>query len=141
VPFRLTRNFVSFLTPYMLDGVFASSMTAMNSCLFRNQDVLKNYMCLFIRDDLLSWNSAKVSATTSASQRQLEQQLGSKITENVGLVLKRIHLLMPAVSRQDLQPQAGKAPTPVNSKVHQLIKCATSKSKLCLMSPTWSPWF
>ena len=37
VPFRLTRNLTTFLTPFVVDGVFSSVLTATNSCLLANQ--------------------------------------------------------------------------------------------------------
>lgn len=135
VPFRLTRNLTTFLTPFVVDGVFSSVLTAANSCLLINQEVLKNYLCLFIRDDLLSWNSTKVPLASDLEQRQLEANLREKIQKNVNLVLKRIHLLMPA------SPDKSGKPAVMNHKVQQLVKLATSKRKLCMMNPTWAPWF
>jgi len=135
VPFRLTRNITSFLTPLMVDGIVGSVLTAANSCLLRNQDVIRNYLCLFIRDDLLSWNSTKMSMPDDRGQRQLETQLRDKIRNNVGLIIKRLHMLMPS-NQENKNP-----PMPMNSKVLQLIKDATSKERLCMMSSTWQPWF
>ncbi|GAB5370731.1 hypothetical protein AAMO2058_001518200 [Amorphochlora amoebiformis] len=136
VPFRLTRNITTFLTPLMVDGIVASVLTAANSCLLRNQDVIRNYLCLFIRDDLLSWNSTKMSMPDDRGQRQLESQLRDKIRNNVGLIIKRLHLLMPSQSDSKNHP-----PQPMNYKVLKLIEDATSKQRLSMMSSTWQPWF
>ena len=34
-PFRLTRNISTFLTPFLVDGVFSSVMAATNACMHR----------------------------------------------------------------------------------------------------------
>eukprot|EP00466_Bigelowiella_natans_P000476 jgi/Bigna1/33130/e_gw1.1.3.1 len=143
VPFRLTRNITTFLTPLMVDGIVSSVLTAANSCLLRNQDVIRNYLCLFIRDDLLSWNSTKMSMPDDRGQRQLESQLRDKIRNNVSLIIKRLHVLMPSQSDTKVRnnDSAINPPMPMNYKVSQLIKDATDKERLCMMSSTWQPWF
>jgi phosphatidylinositol kinase/protein kinase (PI-3 family) len=97
--------------------------------------VLKNYLNLFIRDDLLSWNSTKVPVLSDHAQRQLEKVLRENILRNAQLVLKRMHVLMP-----NSLPDKSAAVV-VNHKVLHLVKLATSKRKLCMMNPTWAPWF
>merc|ERR1711968_435058 len=45
VPFRMTRNLTTCLTPFLVGGIFSSAFTSANSCLLSNQDVLRNYLC------------------------------------------------------------------------------------------------
>ena len=130
VPFRLTRNISSFLTPLMVNGIVSGSIMAINSLLLRKQDVIKNYFCLFVRDDLLSWNSTKISVPDDHGQRALESKLRDKIKINVRHTYTRVQSLL-------VQSESG----PMNSKVNQLIKNATSQERLCMMNPTWQPWF
>lgn len=192
VPFRLTRNLTTFMTPFLVDGIFSSAVTAANSCLLGNQagishiDVMKNYLSLFIRDDLVAYNATKSPITSDDQQKQLERQLKDKVAANVSNILKRIVGLMPpsgeqvrsfpflaspclplcllaaacravallqlALARASVlchahsawclrHCQAGRPPMPVNAKIHQLVKSATAKNKLCLMPPAWAPWF
>jgi hypothetical protein len=37
VPFRLTRNLTTFLTPFVVDGIFTSAFSSVNTCLLNNQ--------------------------------------------------------------------------------------------------------
>lgn len=160
VPFRLTRNLQMALSPTLIDGLFSSVVMAANSCLLTNQEILKNYLSLFIRDDLLSWNGTKTPMETDVRQRELEKQHREKVTNNTNMVLKRIHMLMPtphqqpsaaeraaqqaaaaAAGHQGPVPHLASQPQPLNHKIHLLIKVATSKQKLCTMGPQWAPWF
>ena len=161
VPFRLTRNLQQALSPTLIDGLFSSAIMSANSCLLANQDIIRNYLSLFIRDDLLSWHSARQGPIESdVRQRELEKAQREKVSMNTTMVLKRIHMLMPnqphqpsAAERQAQQaahhaaghhgpaPNAASQPQPLNHKIHLLIKVATSKQKLSSMGPQWAPWF
>ena len=160
VPFRLTRNLQRFLSPPVLDGLFPAVLMSVNSCLLQQSDVLKNFMQLFLRDDLLSFTTARLPIDSDATQRQIERGMREKVQLNVNNLIKRIHVLMPAsqTSQTQAAQQAGSSassskdaaaasafsaspPIPINSKVLQMIKIATAKSKLCMMPPTWAPWF
>ena len=54
VPFRLSRNLVKLLDPFLVNGTFTCAMRSANACLqvSHNQGVLRNYLRLFLRDDL-----------------------------------------------------------------------------------------
>ena len=155
VPFRLTRNLTTALSPTLIDGLFSSVVMAANSCLLTNQEILKNYLSLFIRDDLLSWNSTKHPIDSDVTQRALEQAARERVAANTSMVLKRIHMLMPtpnhtpsaaeraahaAASGGHMTNNPPIQPQPLNHKIHLLIKVATSKQKLSTMGAqcTWA---
>lgn len=54
--------------------------------------MLRSYLNLFIRDDLLSWNSAKSLYTTN--QRALEAQLREKVDANVHTIIQRVRQMI-----------------------------------------------
>jgi hypothetical protein len=142
VPFRLTRNLSAFITPFLVDGVFSATINAINLCLCKcvhaagapltivaltrplagtrrspNQDILRNFLNLHIREDLLSWNTTKLPQNvTDAVQRQMEAAARDKINQNVALIMKRIAILTPQQplqqQQQPAQPGADKVQSP-----------------------------
>jgi transformation/transcription domain-associated protein len=101
VPFRLTRNITTFFTPFVLEGIFVPVLTGTNSCLLRNQECLKNYLCLFIRDDILGWNpNWKAALSNDSMLRRMEQNTREKVSGNVTHILRRIHQLVPSQNEQ-----------------------------------------
>jgi transformation/transcription domain-associated protein len=132
IPFRLSRNLSTALSPVLIDGLFTSVLMSTNSCLLTDRGVLENYLLLFLRDDLFSWHTTKHVVDSDHTQRALEAQARDKVAINTNNVIKRIHMLMPGNSGNHLS---------LNHKIHLLVKVATSKQKLSTMGPQWSPWF
>jgi transformation/transcription domain-associated protein len=156
IPFRLTRNMTTSLSPTLIDGLFSAVLLSINSCLVTNTEVLRNYLSLFVRDDLLSWYTTKGHPLDSdAAQRAVEMGHKEKVGANTSQVMKRIHMLMPgqatgptaaeraaaAAAGNPLPNIVPSTPQPLNHKIHLLIKVATNKSKLAMMPPNWAPWF
>jgi phosphatidylinositol kinase/protein kinase (PI-3 family) len=50
---------------------------------------VKSYLYLFVRDDMMSWNTSKRLVLNNADQRAREQALRKKIMANVNTILKR----------------------------------------------------
>jgi transformation/transcription domain-associated protein len=138
VPFRLTRNMVTFLTPFMIDGIMASVITSFTHCLIKNQEVIKHIFCLFLRDDLLSTHISKFPTHSDSVVRRLDAQLRDKVSANLSIIFKRFHHLSSPVPEQRGE---GGAPPSINGRVHQVIRQATSKTHLAMMPATWLPWF
>eukprot|EP00457_Paulinella_chromatophora_P000070 gb/GEZN01000070.1/.p1 GENE.gb/GEZN01000070.1/~~gb/GEZN01000070.1/.p1 ORF type:complete len:2436 (+),score=418.65 gb/GEZN01000070.1/:121-7308(+) len=133
VPLRLTRNLTTFMTQFVVEGLVANSMMAATRCLEQNKDVLKNYLCLFIRDDLLSWNSTKMPLSSSQAQRHMEDRLRPAIAQNVKAIRERIHVLTPSRSHN--------SPIEITHHVRALMQTAMTPKHLARMNPTWAPWF
>jgi transformation/transcription domain-associated protein len=152
MPFRLTRNLHSFMTRPGVQGPFSVGMTAAAEALMGEEDILSNQLCLFFRDDLLSWHASKTrllsldsqaagrSSSPSASsgpaspamaQRRVESQVQQRVEANVSLVLDRIRGL-------SLKKDGGKSAR--GKSVEELLEVATSPERQREMYPTWYPW-
>ena len=62
VPFRLTRNLMTLLSPLLVDGVFASSMASTALALADQATTLRPYLGLVLREDLVDWGKAPLSS-------------------------------------------------------------------------------
>uniref|UniRef100_K3WPN5 Uncharacterized protein n=1 Tax=Globisporangium ultimum (strain ATCC 200006 / CBS 805.95 / DAOM BR144) TaxID=431595 RepID=K3WPN5_GLOUD len=136
MPFRLTRNLHNFITRPGVQGPFSIVMSATAEALVSEEDILSNQLCLFFRDDLLSWHASKSRVTggdaqaQSQIQRRLESQVLQRVEANVSLVMERIR----GVSlKKESESQRGKS-------VRELLEIATSPERQREMYPTWSPW-
>jgi transformation/transcription domain-associated protein len=146
VPFRLTRTMTHFISPCMVGGLVSAVLTAVNTCLIGNQDTVKSYLSLFVRDDLSSFLSSKYPLMTDAEARAFEYNNKNKVSANMMAVLRRIHLLMPAPQptgadkrNKLLLQQQQQQPQPVNNKVDDLLATAMSKKGLIQMPSIWFP--
>lgn len=148
MPFRLTRNLHNFVTRPGVHGPFSLVMSATAEALVSEEDILSNQLCLFFRDDLLSWHASKTrmageaqgaaqlpSQSQSQAQRRLESQIQQRVEANVSLVMERIH----GVSLKKEQPLESNSNSRGKS-VRELLEIATSPERQREMYPTWSPW-
>lgn len=95
VPFRLTRNMTELIGPWLLDGVFAASMTGAAACFARNNEVIKNFFCLYMRDDVASFRATRLVCQSDIDAHRWELTLRDRISANVRQILKRAQNLMP----------------------------------------------
>ncbi|ETL42257.1 hypothetical protein L916_06859 [Phytophthora nicotianae] len=150
MPFRLTRNLHNFMTRPGVQGPFSVGMTAAAEALTSEEDVLSNQLCLFFRDDLLSWHASKTrllsldpqgtgrtsspggsSGPASPAQRRVESQVQQRVEANVSLVLERIRGV--SLKKDNVESSRGRS-------VQELLEIATSPERQQEMYPTWSPW-
>ncbi|RLN59051.1 hypothetical protein BBJ29_003112 [Phytophthora kernoviae] len=154
MPFRLTRNLHSFMTRPGVQGPFSVGMTAAAEALMSEEDILSNQLCLFFRDDLLSWHASKTrlvsldsqaqaagrvsspaassgATSPSLSQRRVESQVQQRVEANVSLVLERIRGV--SLKKESGESARGKS-------VRELLEIATSPERQREMYPTWYPW-
>ncbi|DBA02933.1 TPA: hypothetical protein N0F65_005960 [Lagenidium giganteum] len=143
MPFRLTRNLHNFITRPGVQGPFSIVMSAAAEALMSEEDILSNQLCLFFRDDLMSWHASKsrIAPTelgmglnsaggAGSHQRRLETQVNQRVEANVALVLERVR----GVSlKKDAETPRGKS-------VRELIEIAASPERQREMYPTWYPW-
>ena len=99
--------------------------------------VLKPYLSLMLRDDLISWHASKTSPKTELEQRQIEKLLQDRMTKNVSKVMDRFDGLCAKQGRRDMQ--TGRL-IPADSKVHELIAAATDAENLGSLNPNWMAW-
>ncbi|KAG7397367.1 hypothetical protein PHYBOEH_000823 [Phytophthora boehmeriae] len=154
MPFRLTRNLHSFMTRPGVQGPFSVGMTAAAEALMGEEDILSNQLCLFFRDDLLSWHASKTrlvaldpqaqtagrvsspaaasgATSPSLSQQRVESQVQQRVEANVSLVLERIRGV--SLKKESGESARGKS-------VRELLEIATSPERQRDMYPTWYPW-
>ncbi|CEP01214.1 hypothetical protein PBRA_001820 [Plasmodiophora brassicae] len=140
VPFRLSPNLSTFIGPHLISGVLSSTLVSVSACLLKHQDILKNYLYLFIRDDLVSWHSTKKVLLADSAQRALEYEVRLQISNNTLQVLRGIQSFM-ASSKSEGGAGSDTSTEPINAKVLHLIRQAMKEEYLCAQSPTWHPWF
>ena len=96
MPFRLTRNLQRVLGPLHLKGTFTAAMSSAAQCLRKQEEFLKSYLSLFIRDDLVSWYTGKVrnkgtgATVQDANAERLKSVLPHLIRENVAMVTDKV---------------------------------------------------
>ncbi|TMW68827.1 hypothetical protein Poli38472_006295 [Pythium oligandrum] len=145
MPFRLTRNLHNFLTRPGVHGPFSIVMAATAEALMSEEDLLGNQLCLFFRDDLLSWHASKTRMVAPSApmespshaqqnqamrQRRLETQVQQRVDANVSLVMERVRGIS---LKKETESSRGKS-------VRELLDIATSVERQREMYPTWCPW-
>jgi transformation/transcription domain-associated protein len=114
VPFRFTPNIQKFITANGTEGLFTGSLMAIARCLTepevccgcffpgrprfthlaRPQFELDDYLSIFIRDELITWNKITHASSTS------DDDLHEKVTQNVAIVLKKAQDLSCKTERE-----------------------------------------
>lgn len=89
VPFRLTRNITTLLSPYLVEGGMCTAMVAAAAALAKRSEALEPYLSLLLRDDIVSHYASRVHPKTEMEGRHLELQLADKSAKNVAKVLAR----------------------------------------------------
>jgi phosphatidylinositol kinase/protein kinase (PI-3 family) len=136
--------------------VFSSAFIASAACWLRRQHIVKNYLNLYLRDDLVSWNVTLQPIGNDSALDELEKQLRPSVSSNTSQILARVQSLMPSSpSPADVRIQIfififfaesfwlqmNKTPLSINAKIQRLIESAASIDNLSSMPPTWHPWF
>ncbi|GLJ07095.1 hypothetical protein SUGI_0058030 [Cryptomeria japonica] len=144
VPFRLTRNLQTFFTPFGVEGLFVSAMCAAAQSIVapKNQHV-QHQLAMFFRDELLSWSWRRPPGMPSApaaaggiSPVEFEQ----KVKTNVEQVIGRVKVIAPQCFPEE-EENATEPPQSVQRGVTELVDAALRPKSLCMMDPTWHPWF
>jgi len=133
VPFRLTRNLTRLLGPTLVDGTMRASMGSVAICLSERRDLMKNYLSLFIRDDMVSYTRSKSATQRSEREERVAiEEMRPQVTKNAEAVMSRIEALRPELDRTE-----GKE---LDSEVVSLIQSASNEDDLCQMPSTWHAW-
>ncbi|KAG0500358.1 hypothetical protein HPP92_000430 [Vanilla planifolia] len=144
VPFRLTRNMQSFFSNFGVEGLIVSAMCSAAQAVSspKQSQHIWYQLAMFFRDELLSWswrrplglNSAPV-ATGGINPLDFEH----KVTSNVEHIIDRIKGIAPLPSSEE--EENTNPPQSVQRGVTELIEAALNPKNLCMMDPTWHPWF
>ncbi|KAA8531972.1 hypothetical protein F0562_006886 [Nyssa sinensis] len=146
VPFRLTRNLQAFFSHFGVEGLIVSAMCAAAQAVVspKQNQHLWHHLAMFFRDELLSWSwrrplgmpLAPVVGGGSLNPIDFKQ----KVTSNVENVIGRITGIAPQyLSEEEENPVDP--PQSVQRGVTELVEAALTPRNLCMMDPTWHPWF
>uniref|UniRef100_A0A7I4F837 Non-specific serine/threonine protein kinase n=1 Tax=Physcomitrium patens TaxID=3218 RepID=A0A7I4F837_PHYPA len=144
VPFRLTRNLQTFFTPFGVEGLFISSMCAAAQAVVapKNQHV-KHQLAMFFRDELISWSWRRPPGPSPANGTaggMSSAELKTKVAENVEQVITRVQKIAPQCFPEE-EENSTEPPQSVQRGVSDLVDAALRPKSLCMMDPTWHPWF
>ncbi|XP_057469291.1 transcription-associated protein 1-like [Actinidia eriantha] len=146
VPFRLTRNLQSFFSHFGVEGLIVSAMCAAAQAVVspKQSQHLWHHLAMFFRDELLSWSwrrplgmpLAPVAGGGNLNPVDFKQ----KVTTNVDHVIDRINGIAPQYVSEE-EENAVDPPQSVQRGVTELVEAALTPRNLCMMDPTWHPWF
>ena len=139
VPFRLTPNLVELMGALVLDGRFVPGMATVATAMKTSMDDIDAPLRLLLRDDLVAWYTSKSMSKSDAKTQELEKQLADRVTKNVAQIQSKIGDC--SLRRVAKNSEAADLPTkPVDARVRDLMREASSHDRLCLMPGSYHPW-
>lgn len=150
VPFRLTRNMQSFFSHFGVEGLIVSAMCAAAQAVVapKQSEHLWYHLGMFFRDELLSWSWRRplgMPPLGAAGGSLNPIDFKDKVSTNVENVIGRINGIAPQFSEEEETAQKESVlvepPQSVQRGVTDLVEAALSARHLCMMDPTWHPWF
>ncbi|KAJ4713985.1 transformation/transcription domain-associated protein-like [Melia azedarach] len=150
VPFRLTRNMQSFFSHFGVEGLIVSAMCAAAQAVVspKQSQHLWYQLAMFFRDELLSWSWRRplgmpLGVAGGSSLNPVDFR--DKVSTNVDNVICRINGIAPQFSEEEETQRENVAtvepPQSVQRGVAELVEAALAARNLCMMDPTWHPWF
>ncbi|XP_074308594.1 transcription-associated protein 1-like isoform X2 [Silene latifolia] len=145
VPFRLTRNMQSFFSHFGVEGLIVSAMCSAAQAVVspKQNQHLWHHLAMFFRDELMSWSWRRPPGMPLAPVPGgclSPADFKYRVTANVELVIERINGIAPqSLSEED--ENAMDLPQSVQRGMAELVEAALSPRNLCMMDPTWHPWF
>ncbi|KAM7524076.1 hypothetical protein LguiA_013978 [Lonicera macranthoides] len=145
VPFRLTRNLQAFFSHFGVEGLIVSAMCAAAQAVVSPKQTqhLWHHLAMFFRDELLSWSWRRplgmpLAPVGGGSLNPADFK--QKVTTNVEHVINRINGIAPQFISEE-EENAVEPPQSVQRGVTELVEAALTPRNLCMMDPTWHPWF
>ncbi|XP_043814591.1 transformation/transcription domain-associated protein isoform X2 [Manihot esculenta] len=146
VPFRLTRNMQAFFSHFGVEGLIVSAMCAAAQAVVspKQNQHLWHQLAMFFRDELLSWSWRRPlgmpMAPVAGGGNMNPVDFKHKVTANVDHVINRISGIAPQFLSEE-EENAVDPPQSVQRGVAELVEAALTPRNLCMMDPTWHPWF
>ncbi|KAF2312392.1 hypothetical protein GH714_034499 [Hevea brasiliensis] len=146
VPFRLTRNMQAFFSHFGVEGLIVSAMCAAAQAVVspKQSQHLWHQLAMFFRDELLSWSWRRPlgmpMAPVAGGSNMNPVDFKHKVTANVDHVINRINGIAPQFLSEE-EENAVDPPQSVQRGVIELVEAALTPRNLCMMDPTWHPWF
>lgn len=143
MPMRLSRNLQSFFTPFGIEGTIANTITVAAHALAEQQEWFENVLKLFIRDELVAWQSHKAGVfdLQLAQNETLLRATIENCVQSSGKLLEELSPNLRALMEQQQQDANRRELPLLNEKVIQLIRTARSPDVLSQLDPTMIPWF
>jgi len=161
VPFRLSRNMVSFITPQGLCGPVSAAMISACRGMGVHTELITSYLTVLFKEEFLTLQSRQAQAATAAASAGSAGPTIAPPSPNPNvLYLRATGNALKVVDRfSELQhiPSPFFTPRPSNSssslivssspsgitrtKVFTLLSQATSDENNSRMPPSWHPWF
>ncbi|TFK43492.1 hypothetical protein BDQ12DRAFT_731508 [Crucibulum laeve] len=136
VPFRFTPNMQNFLGPIFTEGILTSGIMAIGRSLTEPEYELDQHLCLFARDEVSSWMSAR------GRPWAIDQIFRQGVAANIEGVVKRAETMACKAERESATQNGGSSMTvPVVQTVTNLISSATNPLQLAKMGELYNPWF
>ncbi|KAJ6378431.1 hypothetical protein OIU78_028637 [Salix suchowensis] len=146
VPFRLTRNMQAFFSHFGVEGLIVSDMCAAAQAVVspKQSQHLWHQLAMFFRDELLSWSWRRPLGLNlgpgAGGSVMNPTDFKHKVTTNVENVISRIAGIAPRFISEE-EGNAVDPPQSVQRGVTDLVEAALTPRNLCMMDPTWHPWF
>ncbi|XP_078446328.1 phosphatidylinositol 3- and 4-kinase family protein with FAT domain-containing protein isoform X2 [Wolffia australiana] len=145
VPFRLTRNMQAFFSHFGVEGLIVSAMCAAAQAIVssKQSNHIWYQLGMFFRDELLSWSWRRPLGLPSAALGPgiiNPADFQHKVNANVDDVISRVKSISPLYSDEE-EENTTDPPQSVQRGVSELVDAALSPRNLCMMDPTWHPWF
>ncbi|XP_061345669.1 uncharacterized protein LOC133291419 isoform X4 [Gastrolobium bilobum] len=145
VPFRLTRNMQAFFS-HGVEGLIVSSMCAAAQAVAspKQSQHLWHHLAMFFRDELLSWSwrprPLGMPMAPAAGGTMSPVDFKQKVVTNVEHVIARVKGIAPQNFSEE-EENVMDPPQSVQRGVTELVEAALNPRNLCMMDPTWHPWF
>jgi transformation/transcription domain-associated protein len=107
----------------------------------QNQYV-QHQLAMFFRDELISWSWRRTPGMPPASGAGgiSTAELKAKVAANVDQVMTRIRTIAPQSFAEE-EENSTEPPQSIQRGVTELVEAALRPKSLCMMDPTWHPWF
>ncbi|RPD67165.1 atypical/PIKK/TRRAP protein kinase [Lentinus tigrinus ALCF2SS1-7] len=138
VPFRFTPNMQHLLGPILTEGILTSGLMAIGRCLTEPECELEQQLCLFARDEMMTWMHQHKKGP------QIDMAFRTAVSLNIENIIKRAETMACKLERdqalQQTNPQNVNT-TPIVQTVTNLISNATNPINLTKMGEIYVPWF
>ena len=131
VPFRLTRNLVTFFTPFGVEGVFVGAMAVAAHALLAEGAGAADALALFCREDAAAHAARRGGRPPPAS----DPDFRALVAANAAGAVARVRAVAPAA------PGEPTAAGSVQRGAAELVEAATSPRNLSRMEPTYCAWY
>lgn len=135
VPFRFTPNMQRFLGPVFTEGLLTTGIMVIGRCLTEPDFGLEQQLCLFARDEVMTWMHGKGHPWT------FDLSFRTSCAANIEGVVKRAEIMACKIERETAQSTTNMGGIPVVQTVTNLISTATNPVQLMRMSEVYHPWF